>query len=247
MSLTTRVPENLKHYHDMANCKYIMLAGSGDRGYVGFLRQFSAGSSDIGLIESVPFEPAFRSIAAHFRVERFPEIFRASKLDVATASTSYAATTSAAGTSPTAVGPSTTLSPPSATTHRSAEGSRRFLMFNKRGERLDGSLLFVNKMIVYKVKDSILRQNPCLRYHLTRCEDRETCNHSHHQSYSTEEVKALSRLARLTPCDNGKHCDDANCVAGHHCVYDGKCEWDDCRFSPEMHGIDKLVAERRQV
>ena len=237
--------ENLSLFWNNEHCKHVLLAGSADRGYVNFLRQFSAGHSRLTLVESVPFPSAFRGLAVRFQVKKFDGLFRDTHLDTSSAipqaaSTSYAA---AMALPPGTVGPgqsSAISSPAGAGTASNLQSStQRKMKFNRDGKRIDNMLL---KCDNDKVK-ALEHKGLCYRFFLTYCGD-PGCMYSHEGHLSVEERLALTRVARFQPCPNGTGCDDRNCLAGHHCIYDGRCNYPGtCRYGPEMHNVDRMVTQ----
>lgn len=87
----------------------------------------------------------------------------------------------------------------------------------------------------------------CGRYFLTRCTGSGLeCPKglSHDGELSAAQKNALMRFLRMFRCKNGTGCDDVDCVAGHQCPYDGRCDFaegDRCRFGPDMHGVDRTT------
>jgi hypothetical protein len=236
---------NLSLFWNDEHCKHVLLAGSADRGYVNFLRQFSAGHNRLTLVESVPFPSAFRRLAARFQVKKFDGLFRDADLVTSatvpqTTANSYAA---AMALPPETVGPgqSSAISPPAgaSTVSNLQSSTQRRMKFNRDGKRIDDMLPRWDNDIVKALEHKGL----CCRFFLTYCGD-PGCMYSHEGHLSVEERRALTRVARFQPCPNGTGCDDRNCLAGHHCIYDGHCDFRRmCRYGPEMHNVDKRVTQ----
>ena len=242
--------ENLSLYWFNEHCKHMMLAGSADRGYVSFLRQFSAasdGASRLTLVEAVPFPPAFRIVAARFQTKKFKELFRNTKFTVVDGQTkpqptaarsSYATATALA---PETMSPqrarqtSVTIARPTSTPL--GVSTQRMIKYNRYGQRVDEPLPRWDKELVEELRFMGL----CNRYFLTRCSDSQ-CRDSHEGQLTPEKRHALMRVARLSVCSNGTRCEDRDCVAGHHCIHDGRCIFGSaCKYRPEMHDVDKVV------
>lgn len=241
--------ENFGLYWPCVNCKHIMLAGSADQGYVNFLRRFSdidQSGARLTLIESVPFPASFRQLASRFPVTTFACLFRDTKIvvpsrAVQSGATSYAGATSQKGASSSTPHSSSSIVPnrhTSATSQSTA--NQRNIRFNKRGQRLDDPLPQCDKSVL----ELLRKQHLCRRFFLTRC-SRPGCAFSHAGELSSEHKRALTRLAKETPCSNGSTCDDKDCVAAHECVYRDRCDWrSECRYGEDMHNVDRIVARR---
>lgn len=120
--------------------------------------------------------------------------------------------------------------------------SRTRLQYNRRGYRID-SPVNPDLNLVKTLKTKKL----CNRYYLSSC-GYNPCSHSHDANLVPREMEALRYVARLSPCHNNVYCDDPDCVAGHRCIYDGRCiRGDECKFAPEMHNVDTQVVETTVV
>lgn len=219
-----------------------MLAGSGDRSYVGYLRRFSQQDSKISLVEAVPFERAFRTLANRFRTRSFPEIFKATKL--ATASPDRQSNTYATvlGQRPITATANTITRPDvpvARSSHNHGSGSRRAIKYNTHNQRIDGALPAAERGLIQHLQSIEHEEDkPCARYNLTYCSFGNTCKFDHRQVYDTPMKRAIERLARMLPCPKGTGCDDGDCVKGHCCPYDGNCSGN-CRFRADMHNVDQ--------
>ncbi|KAM0717569.1 hypothetical protein Q7P37_007421 [Cladosporium fusiforme] len=245
---------NINMHRSCASCKHIMVAGSADQGYVNFLRQFSdvdQSRSRLALIESIPFPASFRQLAVRFPVNTLPDVFRTTKIVVpnrlrqapASTAVSYAGAATRSGASSNALrlspvtvpnGQSRTMTPSLA--------SRRSMRFNRHGQRLDDPLPKFDKHLV----EALRQRRLCRRFFLTQCTI-PGCIFSHEGELSNAQKRALTRIAKETPCSNGTRCEDRDCVAAHECVYRDKCDWGDCRYGPDMHDVDRTVATTDSV
>ncbi|KAK1809407.1 hypothetical protein LTR12_016237 [Friedmanniomyces endolithicus] len=84
--------DNITLFAQNEQCKHILLAGSADNGYIGFLRPFAlSGVKErrLSLIETIPFPAAFQSVANQFTVVKLPQIFRNTKIKVSTLTWTY--------------------------------------------------------------------------------------------------------------------------------------------------------------
>jgi hypothetical protein len=230
-----------------------MLAGSGDRGYVSYLRRFDDGNADITLVEATPFEPSFRALAERFTTIKFPTVFRETKLGTrpvpaAAVPTQTPAPTRSANTyagaasspqgplRPVPVGPSTMTARTESTIAFS-----RVMNFNSDGVRIDEPIPKCNHVLFERFQAANPR--PCARFHLTVCKA-VSCADDHDVPLDLNQKSALLRLARYKSCVNGLRCRDRGCVASHQCIYDycfRMAKGKPCSFSPEMHNVDKTV------
>lgn len=80
----------------------------------------------------------------------------------------------------------------------------------------------------------------------------DPCTHDHDYRPNSNELQTLRYVSRLTPCKFGTACDDPKCIYGHRCPNDveGKkdCRFgEQCRFEPEMHGMDRTPVRTLKV
>nr|POF13884.1 hypothetical protein CFP56_02908 [Quercus suber] len=245
-----KLQENFKLYHYIEHCKHIVLATSGDSGYVSFLRPYSADTAGVSLLKSIPFPPNFRSLAENYKVIEFIDVFKVDKLkshvrELPAANnnqSSYAAATlSSARTAPTNVSnshQSEVFSIPMRSLQETTQGKK--MWFNKHGERLDEPQNFDSERV-----RALLPAKLCLRYFLDTCEwTKENCMYRHEfegkSGLSHTDRQALVRIARFRPCPSGLHCGDRSCFFGHECTYGARCMYGtDCKFGEELHNVDK--------
>ena len=242
--------ENFKLYHCIEHCKHVMLASSGDGGYVTFLRPYSACTTGLSLLKSLPFPANFLTLAGKFKVKEFDDIFKVEKFTPrvprpsadSTGVVTYATATSSSPRIPTMPVPvdtrqreatTPTTKPPMPTTQRD-------MRFNRYKQRLDKQLSWDPERV-----RALLPEKLCLKFFLAQCEKTEYgCEH-HHKYRNTSTLndgdkQALTRIARQRPCFNGLHCEDRNCLFGHECIHGDRCNFGgDCKFSREMHQVDK--------
>lgn len=237
----------LQLFYNNVHCKHVMLAGSGDNGYDGFLTQYCSTTpepSKVVLIESLPFARQIAEVAVKFRTTEVGDLFRKSKIERAPGSvppTTYASRLKAASEPQVAMnlnrGRPTTTKP-----------SRRPLVTkiyqNREGHRVDHP---VRPWVDYEVVDRLKPRKLCNRYFLTaNCPfHADTCSNSHRGTLSRPEIEALRYIARSNPCSD-RHCMDPSCVAGHRCMHGQNCRrWNGhvkpCRFSDEMHTVDVRI------
>ncbi len=77
--------DNIMLFAQNEQCMHILLAGSADNGYTGFLRPFALSGTEerrLSLIETIPFPAAFKEVANQFTVVKFPQIFRTNKIKI---------------------------------------------------------------------------------------------------------------------------------------------------------------------
>ncbi|KAK3075327.1 hypothetical protein LTR53_001460 [Teratosphaeriaceae sp. CCFEE 6253] len=78
-------PDNIMLFAQNEQCMHILLAGSADNGYTGFLRPFALSGTEerrLSLIETIPFPAAFKEVVNQFTVVKFPQIFRTNKIKI---------------------------------------------------------------------------------------------------------------------------------------------------------------------
>ncbi|TKA61219.1 hypothetical protein B0A55_10931, partial [Friedmanniomyces simplex] len=81
----TKIKHNITLFAQNEQCKHILLAGSADNGYTGFLRPFALSGTEerrLSLIETIPFPAAFKEVANQFTVVKLPQIFRTNKIKI---------------------------------------------------------------------------------------------------------------------------------------------------------------------
>ncbi|GAD91710.1 C-x8-C-x5-C-x3-H type zinc finger protein [Paecilomyces variotii No. 5] len=227
----------------------------------------------ISLIEGAPFERELESIKSSYRVTKFPDLFRNSKIV-----TSLANLKSATLSAPLAVRspnqPVATLTRTSTnTTSSSATATTSWASIsatpgdvkistpkpstpapkverNKYGQRID-RLEF--KTIPKEELNRVKKMKLCnVHFLLGECPNDEKCYHDHDHKLTKSERVVLQSIARMTPCHYGPECDDPKCIYGHRCPLSeaGKkeCFWgSNCRFDTSAHGIDTQVVRVTKV
>ena len=253
--------ENFELLWHNVHCRHIVLDGSGDRGYTGFLREYTQTSEDcqrITLLEGLPFprDLATLASAADLSVIRSASLFRQEKLEVDLVQSSNAAIRSSVSiSSPTSA--TNQNDPPLMATvvkgllvHPQAAGSSssntklsRKLFFNAKGHRLEGQMPKYDK----GVRNNLYNLFPklCFDHHLNQSCQFEQCSFSHGKTLSPTELETLKSMGRMTPCSTSK-CQDPNCYKSHRCPFDGRC-CGDCRFPPDMHKVDMRIQHEETV
>ena len=214
-----------------------------------FLRSYRAEdrhTAKLTLIESVPFPTTFKELANSFHHVSFEHVFRNAKLvskeqafQSSSNQQSYANTIAL----PKVPGPQvrTALAVPRTSDSKSSHEPSRKIQLNRYDQRIDEPIRFWDEQITKQLRQRSL----CPRYFLTECK-KSQCSKSHAGSIGNDEKRALTRIAREDPCERGTHCYERNCVSAHHCIYDGRCSFgSSCRYGPNMHGIDKAIANIR--
>jgi len=238
-----------------AHCKHIMLGGSGDNSYAGFLRKFTLTDQvceRITLLEALPFASGLEELASKFQVTSFRHVFRDTKLltrrvsfqdqgnrPPKSPSVSYATTVSKAPAAIRAeansVLPKSPSSPALESKPATAELQPRRIYLNSRGQRVDQPVRY-NKILMNPLQARKL----CNRHFLTRC-NFVKCTHSHEGKLTDDQLETLKHIARQSPCYS-IWCEDPDCVNGHRCIHDPKCDrGSNCRFPEEMHSVDNKV------
>ncbi|GIZ43094.1 hypothetical protein CKM354_000633500 [Cercospora kikuchii] len=239
-----KIKENLNLYWMNEHCKHVLLAGSADRSYVSFLRQFCEEEklkTKLTLVKSVPFPPDFEHLATWFHNTSFKNVFRKTKL-VSTVPGSGTPSLSTYANTAALINPverrhSAAISAPNLSAVSSSSLTRK-IQFNRHGQRIDEKLHPWNDVIARQLRQMSL----CPRHFLTQCNE-HNCPQSHDGALDEEQKRALMRIARDNPCGKGTHCSDRGCVSAHHCLYDGRCDYGfSCKYGPEMHEVDKTIS-----
>jgi len=119
---------------------------------------------------------------------------------------------------------------------------------NRYGQRVD-PILNYDKNEVNRVK----KIHMCnIHYLRGDCPYGDDCSHDHAYKPSKNEFTTLKYVARMTPCRFGMECDDLKCIYGHRCPLSREgykdCYFkENCRFEPDMHGIDTNVVKTVRV
>ncbi|KAJ9295213.1 hypothetical protein DTO271G3_6383 [Paecilomyces variotii] len=271
-----KLAENFKLHLYNCHCHQIFLGCSHDNGYARLLEETLADrelTGRISLIEGAPFERELESIKSSYRVTKFADLFRTSK--IVTHATNLKGTTLSA---PLAVRspnpPATTLTRTSTnTTSSSATATTSWASIsatpgdvkisaskpstpvptverNKYGQRIDRLDL---KNIPKEELNRVKKMKLCnVHFLLGECPNDENCYHDHTHKLTKSERVILQAIARMTPCHYGPDCDDPKCIYGHRCpqseVGKKECFWgSNCRFDTSAHGIDTTVVRVTKV
>ncbi|KAB8072187.1 hypothetical protein BDV29DRAFT_6265 [Aspergillus leporis] len=260
------------------HCHQIFLGCSQDSAYGRILEDTLADRDLIGrvsLIEGLPFGSDMDLIKASYRVTRFSDLFRDTKISVwlpwksavaskprslLTPSPVQQVTLSRTSTNTTTTSNSVPVSSSSTNTPNSGEFQvvrskssistpPKIVERNKYGQRVD-RLDF--KSIPRDEVNRIKKLKLCNFYYLQGECPNDNCHHDHSRKLTKSEYTVLTAIARMTPCRYGLECDDAECMYGHRCPQSepGKkdCYWgSSCRFDTAAHGIDTNIVKVTKV
>lgn len=230
------------------NCHcHQILVGCSDSGYSAILENILTDRDLIGrvsLIEGIPFEKELELIKSSYRVTKFPDIFRDTKIAPVVAPWKAAITTKPLTPSPvqhtvplSRTSTNTTLAsngtPANVVVSSSSSGSTpipgdfqivrpktssltraKTVERNRYGQRVD-RLDF--KTIPRDDLNRIKKLKLCNFYYLQGECPNETCHHDHSRKLSKNDYIILTAIARMTPCRFGLDCDDPDCMYGHRC------------------------------
>lgn len=237
---------NLELFWSLPQCKRIVLAGSGDRGYVGFLRQYTQSPAQckrLALLQARPFHRDWNDIVSRVDVVEAPTLFRKDPLSESssaqaqppsTPNSNAALTRSSAATSSTQSSSSCTQpsKPP-----KSRDSTTIEVGYNAAGHRIDPNL-----RIDTRLRDRFMSMSKrhCFDHHLSHCsKPKSKCAFTHGEPLTALSYDTLVFVARLHPC-RSRSCSRPACYFGHHCPYGVRCNRS-CKFSEERHEGDMTV------
>ncbi|KAK5079395.1 hypothetical protein LTR51_001592 [Lithohypha guttulata] len=214
--------------------------GSGDNSYAQILRPYAlnAGKSEtITLIEALPFARELRQLSDRFKIGKFDEIFRDSR--IITRKVSFHEDVNRYSRSTTT--PTTDRTNDSHTTSQEEQkpsSKAKRILVNGHDQRLDEPIKNLDKDLAYKLKQLKL----CNRFYLSKdCSYGDSCTHSHKRVLTPFELDNLRYVARSTACEYGLDCKNPDCYNGHRCQYATRCtNWSNgiCWFSDDMHKVE---------
>ncbi|OKL57575.1 hypothetical protein UA08_07009 [Talaromyces atroroseus] len=209
----------------------------------------------ISLIEGIPFDKELDNIKDTFRITRFSDVFRGTKISaspITSAKTpvknamlsphprSASLTRTSTNTSTSSATPTSWSSWASITASNPGDVALQALKpantsvapktpvveRNKLGQRIDRmDFKSISKEELSRIKKMKLCN---LFYLLGECPN-TNCYHDHDYKLSKEEKDVLRAVARMTPCHFGMTCDDPKCIYGHRCpqseVGKKECHW----------------------
>ncbi|KAI0137117.1 hypothetical protein BJ170DRAFT_44433 [Xylariales sp. AK1849] len=234
---TTRF--NLRNY----NCKQILLGVSHDAGYAPFLDQVLHDDSTRRRVTILEGYPTVKEIiATGVSVLAFDDIFRVEKLvdrttsfaPSAPAGISYATITQKASPPPQITLP---LAPKTAGAPIRVTVKPVQPPWNPGPRGLDPPIP-INQVVLDQIKKRKDNDKLCNNHYLRGpCAKGDSCCFEHDYKPNSDEIRAISFLARLNPCTNGQECDVDNCIYGHHCpsVVNGICMHPYCKFHANEH------------
>ena len=191
------------------------------------------------MLEGPPFASELAQIVDEFQRCSFPTVFRSTKIPARRVSfsatpprsispkiQSYASTAA----SPKVASSSVTVAP------KADAQSQRMVPVNRKGQRIDPPLKPSRT-----ATEAIKGRKLCNNYYLLGVCNFLGCQYEHGLINEAQKM-ALRLYARQQACEQGLGCDDPDCYFGHQCPWD-PClyEYKSCRFSPEMHRVDKKV------
>ncbi|KAL2862754.1 CCCH zinc finger protein [Aspergillus lucknowensis] len=274
-----KIKESFKLHLYNCHCHQIFLGCSDESPYPQTLEETFADLDLLGrvsLIEGIPFGKNLESLKAHYRITKFPEIFRDSKITpawapwkaavatkprslltpspnphVAPLSRTSSNVTTASNSLPVSSTPASSRSGDDFQLVRSKPTSLRSKTVerNKYGQRVDRlDIQSIPREEVNRIKKLKL----CNYLFLQGECPNENCHHDHSRKLTKSELQTLTAVARMTPCRYGLECDDPNCMYGHRCPQSepGRkdCYWgSNCRFNTAAHGIDTNIVKVTKV
>lgn len=234
----------------LPQCKHILLGGSGDRGYGGFLREYTQSVNDrlrVILLKARPFTRELAEIAMRVSAIDASSLFRDTALLYPAAQSLSPTMTPHNFTRSTYAG-ALTVTPPSngnpssmttgsMATARTAKKSLSAcpVMHNSAGHRLDPRITYDKDW-----RKRLLSMEPrlCYNHYLREC-PHDPCEFVHHMELTEAGLETLAFIARTNPCVF-RHCEDLSCYFGHQCPYGTTCNRN-CKFAEDQHSR-RLVA-----
>ncbi|BDD55216.1 hypothetical protein MAP00_000761 [Monascus purpureus] len=244
-----KIEECFKLHLYNCHCHQILLGCSPDDGYDHILKNTLTDvdlTGRISLVEGIPSEHSMEAVRESYRVAKFPELFRTSKITttptwtaVATSNmksfmtlssspNQYAASLSRSSTNTSPSGSNRTSSTPSlsdsqsstefqlVTSKSSKPSSPKTVERNKYGQRVDR---LEYKNIPRDELNRIKKMKLCNYHYLLGSCPNTNCYHDHSQKLTKNELSILAAVARMTPCHFGLDCVDPDCIYGHRCPY----------------------------
>lgn len=227
------------------------------------------------MIEGIPFEKELESLKSSFRVTKFPELFRNTKIasvwapwkaavatkprSVLTPSPNQHTASPSRNSTITASSTSSVTGPPVQSANSgefqvvrsktSVSSAPKTVERNKYGQRVDR---FDFKTVSREELTRLKKLKLCNFYFLQGECPNENCYHDHSRKLTKSELFTLRAIARMTPCRFGLECDDSECMYGHRCPQSepGRkdCYWgSNCRFDSSAHGIDTNIVKVTKI
>lgn len=239
-----------------------MFGGSADNSYAGFLRSYTSPATvcaRVTLLEGPPFARSMEEIAPRFLQTSFNHIFRSGKLLTRRVSfredrpssppkspkaSSYATTVGRSGSVLNGLSDATTVKPAALATAVKARGgapAAKQIFRNRLGQRIDPPLQFDQKIL-----QPLKARKLCNKNFLTGNCPYYNCTHDHSAKLNAAELQTLKYISRLSYCST-IYCENENCIAGHRCPQDPKCDLGTCRFPTEMHNVDTRIVSQTTV
>ncbi|ORY01746.1 C-x8-C-x5-C-x3-H type zinc finger protein-like protein [Clohesyomyces aquaticus] len=224
-------------------CLHVVFGGSADSGYARLLGPYRD-SSKVTLLEGPPFAKELKELSDCLPTMKITEVFRQSKLHVDktpspptspgsenSAVTNYASVVAVKGQQPVMQNSLTAA-------HGSASAAR--IARNAAGQRIDVALLCSTaEMKAMKVKKYCNEYHICGKCSFTKFN--KGCSFDHGTRVTGRDLEALRAVARLSACQRGLGCKDAQCILGHRCPKEPCRKGKMCLFPPGMHGIDTNI------
>ncbi|KAL4893456.1 hypothetical protein BDV59DRAFT_177451 [Aspergillus ambiguus] len=261
------------------HCHQIFIGCSQDNAYAQILNETLIDRDLIGrvsLIEGLPFGPDLEAIKPSYRITKFADLFRDSKIPVwapwkaavaskprslltpspsqlaglpLTRTSTNTSNSNSAVTSSDSRAPSVSEFQVVRSKSAAAPQQPKIVERNRYGQRVD-RLDF--RAIPRDEMARLKKLKLCNFYFLQGDCPNDNCHHDHSRKLTKSEHLVLTAIARMAPCRYGLDCDDPNCMYGHRCPQSepGKkdCFWgSNCRFEPSAHGIDTNIVKVTKV
>lgn len=232
------------------HCHQVFVGCSSTPDYARFLQE-TLDDGDltgrVSLVEGVAFDKELDAVKASYRIAKFPDVFRSTKVAPIYVAPWKSSIPSRSLLTPS---PSQQLSNPPplsrTSTATSASGMGAPLAVstpNKPNESLDFQQVVrsrgsgsspvktvernkygqrVDRLDFKSIPRDDLNRLKKLKlcnyfFLLGECPNEENCYHDHDRKLTKQELHILSAIARMTPCRFGLECDDPECIYGHRC------------------------------
>ncbi|KAI9734181.1 MAG: hypothetical protein M1818_006612 [Claussenomyces sp. TS43310] len=226
------------------NCRHILLGISHDAGYAPFLDEVLRDESMSQRVAIVEGPPVVRELSqTGARVIQFQKVFRQDKLIDRNASPAPPSTWAGV----TSISTPTTV-PTLLTVKNDNAYGRPKSVWNPGPRGLDEPIT-VNAAVLDKIKRRTGSNKLCNNHYLRGpCAKGDECCFEHNYKATEEDLKAISFLTRLNPCDNGQDCELEHCIYGHNCgsTINGVCAQFNCRFSKDQHPPGTIIKHPRK-
>ena len=123
--------------------------------------------------------------------------------------------------------------------------SRKFVLINAEDQRIDMKLPPPSSAAIQSLESRIKSSKICNNHHLLGKCANPGCGYTHGTRIPVPEQLALRHKARERVCQRGGDCRNPDCLSGHMCPRNERCEFKNTCYFEGLHHLDTIPKMRQ--